>query len=154
MRLSCDLVPGGSGWVLEVQCINGDGKERFTVPDVFQRSSYRMFYSENRCYRARAAGERDIRLCRLYARNDYGPGFSSGRSQRDSKLNLQAFRYAVNHSAERPVRVLYADAMCSRLLLACPKYLRRRQAQLHLHGLQRHGCSSTRHRVSSPPKTK
>ena len=68
--------------------------------------------------------------------------------QRDTQTDLQAFRYAVNLSAERSVRVLYADAMCSRPPLTCSKYLRRHQAQPHLHGLQLHGCS-TRHRVRS-----
>jgi len=68
---------GGSQWLGVRGALIGGGKESFTVPDVFQRSSYRMFYSGNRCgYRARAAGERDIRLCRLYTRNDYVPRFN------------------------------------------------------------------------------
>ena len=81
--------------VLEVHKLRRKG--RFTVPDVFQQSPYRMFYSGNRCHRARAAGERDIRLCRLYARNDYGPGSSNSPITKIFKTNLQAFRYAVNH---------------------------------------------------------
>ena len=60
----------------------------------------------------------------------------------ETQTNLQAFRYAVNLAAERPVRVLYADAMRSRPLLACSKYLQRRRAQPHLRGLQRHECST------------
>jgi hypothetical protein len=152
MRLSCALAPVASGWMLEVHKWRRKGT--FTIPDVFQRSSYRMFYSENRCYRARVARERDIRLCRLYARDDYGPGFSSSLITKRLKTNLQAFRYALNLSAERPVRVLYADAMCSCPLLACSEYFRRRQAQSRLHGLQRHECSGTRHRVSFLSKMK
>lgn len=78
----------------------------------------------------------------------YGPVFSTvvvaDHKKRLEQTNLQAFRYVLNLSAERPVRVLYADAMCSHPLLVCSKYLQRHQAQPHLHGLQRHGYSTVR----------
>lgn len=132
-------------------CMNGGGKEGSRYQTCFNEVHIgRSIQSHGgRCYCTRAAGERDIRLCWLYARNYYhGPstGFSSSPITKDKKTqtNLRAFRYAVNLSAERPVRVLHADAMCPRPLLACSKYLQRRQAQPHLRGLQQHGCSTRR----------
>jgi hypothetical protein len=62
----------------------------------------------------------------------------------EAQANLQAFRYALNLSAEGSAHVQYADAMHSRPLPACVEYLRRRQVQSHLRGHQWHECS-TRH---------
>jgi hypothetical protein len=74
-----------------------------------------------------------------------GQGLISSRclaDHREAQANLQAFRYALNLSAEGSGHVQYADAMHSRPLLACVEYLRRRQVQSHLRGHRWHECST------------
>jgi hypothetical protein len=155
MRLSCALVPGGGGtcqWLGVRDCINGGGKEG---------SRYQTCFSEVHVGSSTAGIHviaRGPREKGTYACVGCTLAITMNQSlvvadHKEAQTNLQAFRYAVNLSAERPVRVLHADAMYSRPLLACSKYLQRRQAQPHLHGLQRHECS-TRHRVSSLLNTK
>jgi hypothetical protein len=155
MRLSCALAPEGSGtcqWLGVRGRVNGGEKEG---------SRYQTCFSEVHIGCSIAGIDviaRGLREKGTYACVGCTLAITMHQglvvvNHKETQTNLQAFRYALNLSAERPVRVLHADAMCSRPLLACSKYLRRRQVQFHLHGLQRHECS-TRHRVNSLSKTK
>lgn len=81
---------------------------------------------------------------RLYARDDYRTELNYRQSIKEAQTNLQAFRCALNRSAEISARVLYADAMYPRQLQVFLEHLRRRQARLHLRGHQWHECSTRR----------